>query len=62
MHNGTQLISPLWFKNSVTKAPDHSFWQEIGTALKKAMRLRRLAIDVVSAPSNPTPDAFDWFY
>jgi len=60
----TQLISPLWFKNSdfSAKTPGYLVLAGDWNGFKKGDTVTApWQLTLVSAPSNPTPDAFDWF-
>jgi arylsulfatase A-like enzyme len=58
-----QLISPLWFKNSdfLAKTPGSLVLAGDWNGFKKADGTAPWQLTLLSAPSNPTPDAFDWF-
>ena len=60
----TQLIAPLWFKNSDFRARTPASLVLAGdwNGFKKGdATAAPWQSTLVSAPSNPTPDAFDWF-
>lgn len=60
----TQLISPLWFKNSdfFAKTPASLVLAGDWNGFKKGEAVAPpWQFTLVSAPSNATPDAFDWF-
>ena len=60
----TQLIAPLWFKNSdfFAKTPGSLVLAGDWNGFKKGDAAGApWQSTLVSAPSNPTPDAFDWF-